>query len=674
MSWWALVCAPGLALILQTAAPPPVEFDIKGNESLTERRLLSEISFWLDDLREDPTDAAALDDAAYALQEYYRKVGYLDATVTTRARKRRAGSYRLTFLVREGPLYRVGEITFRGAAHHDESKLRRAFPWHKAGVLGTGTRVFTPGPLQNGLDGIRLLYRLHGFRDIQVESETQERPEPERQQVWVDVTVRVTEGLRYQIQDIELASTTVTPPNEIRNASRVGLGDPVSPRLSVEAQNRVLRFLQDRGFYFARVKGTTEPLQPPGVRLVLDIQEGPRCRVGNLVVRGNTRSQQGWILGHLDLDTEDVYRLEALDEARRSLLRSGLFRRVSFASAPQSDDETRIDITIEVEEKDAIRLSTEVGFGSYVLGRFGVEVLHRNLLGRGLEGRLGGRVSFRGEEATLSLRYPFLFRDRLALVGRGTYRRFEEVSFERQQTIGSVEIEYKLPFQVRWSTGYEVRDEQVHEPDRGVPPELREDSRSALLFVELVRDRRDSILDATRGSIGSIRAEYANEALGSELDFLRLSGRLTFHWPLASQWTLVTSARTAYILPLQSDEIPIGERLFLGGARSVRSFRQDELGPLGAGDDPIGGEALVLGNVELRYPIYKLLGGAAFVDAGSLVRDHNDIGKKGYRSAAGLGLILRTPIGPIRVDGALPLRRRSGEASWGVHFLLGHPF
>ncbi|MGE3166820.1 MAG: outer membrane protein assembly factor BamA [Planctomycetota bacterium] len=676
LQWLALASAAVIGVPREAIAAPEVEFDVQGNHAWTQNRILSEIAFWLEDLRADPRDEAAIVDAAYALEGIYQQLGYPEVKVDGSVRRRRSGAWKVTLRIEEGPLYRLGDVHFQGVTRPPIDSLEGVFPWPHTGLLSTGAVVFTPGALRSGLDGVRLLYRLAGFLDVRVSATTSEdRSSVERggDEVVVDVDVQVSEGPQYRVSAVEISTRGNVSEDAVRAAASVAADDVYNPRVGIEARNRVLRWLQNQGYFRAEVTLRVEPVETR-FRLRLDVNEGEIHQIDHVEVTGNDDTATGWVRRTLGIRPRGLYSIEAIESGRRVLLRSGLFRQVRVETVA-AETSQQVVVRVAVEEKEPLRVAIKTGFGSYELGRLGVELLHRNLLGQGVQGQVRGKGSFRGEEAEGTLRYPFLLRRNLALELRSLYRRFEEVSFERQEVIGTISLDFTPRRHYNLEFGYEVRDEQVGKPDPGLPPELRADSRSALLFVETSRETRNSLLDATEGSVTDLRLEYATPVLGSQLEFLRLVGRLTWHWPLAPEWVVVASARAGTILPLQREEIPVGERFFLGGARTVRSFRQDQLGPKDAGgDDPVGGEAFIVGNLELRFPLYRQLSGAAFVDAGSLVDDHNDLAGREYRFAAGGGLIWKTPIGPLRVDGAGTLNRQDQEDSWAVHFVLGHPF
>ncbi len=664
MTMWVLL------LCLATTAPD-LSVDIVGNETLLERVLLAELEFWLEDLRTNPLDEGARDDVAYELTQIYRERGFPKATVTSKSTTK-GGTTEVVFTVVEGPRRLLGELTFDGAAHFDAKTLQNAFQWQRDGVFkafGQGPIVFSDEVLEAGCVGVRLLYRLDGFRDVATEVALTERDKGDR--ITVDVLVKVTQGRRYRVRDVVINVFPIPP--GLREACGVTNNDVFTPRMPVEVAQRVQRFLADRGYFSATADA--EPLiTDAAVDLHVRFDTGPLATIDSIVVQGNNRTSEHWVRRHLSFSVGDLFSKTEFEKSRSALLRSGLFRNARVTGKPVDGTSNRLDVEVELDEKDAIRTSFRIGFGSYELGRVGVEVLHQNLFGYGLYGRARARASFRGEEVNTTLRVPLVAGRRLFFSIDGGYRRFEEPSFVRQEVKGTAAISGVLPWDVRARTGYEVRDETILDAEASIPAELREDSRSAVLFVSGTRDTRDPILDPSSGTMTHLRIEVADAALGSELDFVRVTGRFSYVLTLIGDVKLSLNARAGVIRPTQSIEIPLGERFFLGGARSHRAFRESELGPKDGDGESIGGEAFAIGNVELRFPIWKSFYGAAFFDAATLTDDVADLGREGDSYGAGGGLMWMTPIGPLRGDIGFNLDPKSGEDHWVIHVLLGHPF
>jgi outer membrane protein insertion porin family len=119
----------------------------------------------------------------------------------------------------------------------------------------------------------------------------------------------------------------------------------------------------------------------------------------------------------------------------------------------------------------------------------------------------------------------------------------------------------------------------------------------------------------------------------------------------------------------------ISERFFSGGSRSMRGFKRHRLGPKDGAGNPLGGQFLFEASTELRLPLYRSLRWALFVDTAQVWRDVDRLLTGGLEWAAGVGVVFRTPVGPIRFDWGHRLGSvEDGEPASVLHFSVGHPF
>ncbi|MEM7260831.1 MAG: BamA/TamA family outer membrane protein [Planctomycetota bacterium] len=672
LTWFCWIVAP-LPAHARPGAPLDVEVALEGHESYSTRVLLAELEFWLEDLRRDPHDVGAREDIAYELQQFYHAEGYPRATVTSSEPNTEDDPVRIVFRIDEGPLEVLDTLTFEGATHFDHARLRQAFEWNRRGlfgIFGQGPITFTEDILEAGCVGVRLLYRLDGFREVEARPTISREEDEDR--IRVAVNVLISEGRRFRVGEITFDPDL--PADGLRTACRVDRGDVFTPRLPIEVEQRIERFFADRGYFSAsaRVEPTVDPIGV--VHLHANYQLGEVAKIGRIDFVGLETTRESWARAHVTFETDQLFRRTEFERTRAALLQSRLFQTVRVVGVPDETESDRIRVEIRVEEKKTIRGAIRAGFGSYELGRIGAEILHRNVLGRGLLWRLRGKVSFRGEETESELRVPLIAGEELAFSVRGLYRRFEEPSFTRQETRGTASIETPIARYFRASTGFEVRDQKVLDPEVTVDPELRINSRSTLLFASGSRDTRDSPLDPSTGSFQRVRVEWADRLIGSELDFVRTTVRSTFLFSPYPGIRLALGGRFGWIEPTANQEIPLGERFFIGGARSHRAFAEGELGPKDANNEPLGGGAYLLGNFEVRAVVWSPFEIAVFLDAGALVPEFDDLGHGGDRYGAGAGLIWTTPIGPVRADLGFNLSPRSEEDDWVFHFMIGHPF
>jgi outer membrane protein assembly factor BamA len=203
-----------------------------------------------------------------------------------------------------------------------------------------------------------------------------------------------------------------------------------------------------------------------------------------------------------------------------------------------------------------------------------------------------------------------------------------------------------------------------------------EDVDVSSLSIMSIHDSRDDIFAPERGTASRIGVEWGDHVIGSDLDFIRARWSHAWFTPLLDDGVLALSLRTGVIVPVGStDVIPLQERFYNGGENTVRSFKEDELGPKDSKGNPLGGEAFTVLSAEWRRPIEGDLEGALFVDLGNVEPDHSDYLRfADFESAIGYGLRYHLPVGPVRLDFAINPSPGEDEDSFVIHFAVGMPF
>jgi outer membrane protein insertion porin family len=195
----------------------------------------------------------------------------------------------------------------------------------------------------------------------------------------------------------------------------------------------------------------------------------------------------------------------------------------------------------------------------------------------------------------------------------------------------------------------------------------------------LTYDSTDSVFDPTRGDILSGSFECAGGPFGGDKDFLKFSSRLSHFSPLFLGSILELRGRLGLTKAYSdSDRVPIYERFFAGGAYTIRGYEERKVGPIDSvSKDPLGGESLLIGNIEYTYPVFSFIKLASFYDVGNVWSQMSKIGSGDFKSGMGVGVRIKTPIGPIMLDYGIPLNKEPGEdkkKSGRFHFNMSHGF
>jgi outer membrane protein insertion porin family len=202
----------------------------------------------------------------------------------------------------------------------------------------------------------------------------------------------------------------------------------------------------------------------------------------------------------------------------------------------------------------------------------------------------------------------------------------------------------------------------------------------------LTRETRDELLDATQGSFTSHALEWAASPLGSQLSFIRYFGQYFRYVPLSDPveipWTGAYRPRLVYAgavrlglaRGLGGQVLPLSERFFAGGGTSVRGFEQNKLGPLDFAGEALGGDAMLVINNEIRFPVWSIFDGVGFIDLGNVYRRISDFSLRDIRSTGGVAVRVRTPWFLLRLDYGVKFDRRPEDTRGRLFFSIGQAF
>ncbi|HNX19859.1 MAG TPA: BamA/TamA family outer membrane protein, partial [Acidobacteriota bacterium] len=191
----------------------------------------------------------------------------------------------------------------------------------------------------------------------------------------------------------------------------------------------------------------------------------------------------------------------------------------------------------------------------------------------------------------------------------------------------------------------------------------------------LILDRRDDPFLPTRGWIARAEAGIWGKALLSEATFARVTGQVAGYVP-KGRLTLAGSTRFGLAWPFKDTAaVPLSQRFFAGGADSMRGFARDKVGPLdGPGGNALGGESMLVTNLEARYRFWGRAHAVVFYDVGNVWERASDFYKGKLRKAAGVGVQYATPFGALRAEYGWKLDRQEGESPGQFFVSIGEAF
>ncbi len=648
----------------------PVRLQLQGNTHFSEDQIRAAIADQLSEIGESGLSPALADDTAFFLGVFYRKNGYSQASV-----KWSIGRGNLLILtIYEGPLTTLGKVVFQGNRAIPSGtlfKVLTGFSGEKPPVI-----PFVESNIRSGTDRIRGYYRSEGYLDVVVE-EPAITLSPDKTRA--NLVITVEEGTQYRFGKIELEGDILFfPHSTLLKELEVFTSKPYTPLAVTNLERKIVYFYRSRGYFMAKARSESDPSRAVNgvvpVKFIVDA--GDLYRFDGVTQKYKDESRQRLRPGFLERRFKSLqgqpYDPAKVEERYRMLMSTGLFSNLKLTQTPLPNHEVRLDF--EVEEAKARELGFSLGYGSLEGIILGARYVDRNLFG------MGRPLNINAEIAQNLLRGEFLYTDPWVLDTNYTLR-FRGYLLSQQLNDYSklesgihTELSRKIGKNLELSAFVLTRGVQIDNTG-GIDPLELGPTRYLVnsLGTSATLDFRDSVLNPTKGLVMNATSDFALAALGSTVDFVRSTARVSYYLPIGKT-LLAVGLRGGVILPLHGDHsLPIDERFFNGGSRSVRSYVERSLGPKDKFGHSIGGQTFTTFNIENTFPIYANLKGAVFFDAGSVGRTVSDgIGETGY--AVGAGLRYQLPIGPIRVDyGHNPVRK--GDQPRGAwHFSFGFAF
>jgi outer membrane protein assembly factor BamA len=495
------------------------------------------------------------------------------------------------------------------------------------------------------------------------------------------LTVRLAPGERQVFRDVEVRGAPEGEELRLAGLVPVRTGDPARRDLAAQAALLLERDLRGRGFPDAVVRPV---LTAAGrqVDLRYEVESGSRFAVAGVDFAGG-KANRGYLGRVGGLETGAPLSSTEIDAARGRLFRTGLFSRVTADVTRGADGAARV--TFALGERPRYRLGYGVRWESAAGVSAVVDALDTNFLGRAITLGLRGLYEPDDQSGRLYLRTGGLLGSAISLESFLLMRRrFEEDELgQYTRNIGEAALQLARPFGHR-TTGRiyaRYRTERFYEPDPDPdnPFPLDFEIRRPYAGIQILFEGRDDPADPTAGRFASLDVSGSGSFLGSDFDYARLFGQVQELRPLSfagRTFTWAQALRAGLARPFGGQALLSEERFFAGGELSVRGYETESLGPaevLGDLVRPLGGEALLVINQELRIPLPWDLTGLLFFDAGQVWERSSDLDWD-LATATGLGLRARTPLGLLRLDAGFPLDRRAGDPEYKLYLGFGNAF
>ncbi len=638
-----------------------VEFE--GNSTIGSSSLKKEIPFYeLDEFSDD-----LLEETVVRIVGLYHGEGFPDAQIAPVVT---AGEREIIvkFYIHEGERYFVEKIVFEGATIPAD-RLKGIIQ------LQTGGH-YDPDVVSADEDSLREFYHSLGYINVNIQE-----PDVETLDNKASITYRITEGIQVKVAAVNLKNNKIVSTADILNNIPLKKGNPYNEVDLFDSRIKIQNLYRNKGYLDSAVAIEHE-ISNDTATVTFTIQEGSESFFGKSVVIGNQKTKREVISRNLLHKEKDPFNYSLLLGERQRLYRTGLFSDVETVPWLMSDH-TR-DVLYRLEEGNAGAVEFGVGYGEYEKFRGFFDISYKNLFG------MNRQLSFRTELSTLTRRFilqyfePRFLNTELAFRAQvlDEYKKelnidTRAVNYRLKRDTATAGLEKKLNNNLKGEVYYEFDNVKTYD----VQPDIiltHEDTGTLIISgvkTGLIYDNRDNPVNPRSGILGGITYKVATALLFSETDFHKIQMYANKYLALSKNIVLALSIRGGVARGFShTSELPLVERFFLGGRTTVRGYSQDTLGPKGVDNNPTGGNAFLMGNLEFRFDIWKGFGLVTFMDTGNVWQKAEQTTFRDLKYTTGVGLRYNTPVGPLSIDYGYKLNREKGESKGAVHFSVGQSF
>lgn len=645
-----------------------VTLRFKGNHSISDHALKEASTF----LSNGDYDQYEIDKTQKALETYYHRKGFRQVQIQSTVTEKAAGELDIRYQINEGVRSEVYAIRFSGNQVVSSGRLKNGMKTKENGLFQKSD--FNDKSFQEDLKQIPQLYREKGYlRALVKEASLQWNDDQSK----VLIAIGIEEGQETLVSQAFFEGNVFFDSKYLGRKIKQKEGRVFKPLLFQADQDRLRELYLKEGFPYARVESALSwDTEKSGLSIIHRIEEGPRVRVGKILVVGNSLTREESVQKALSLHEGDYYIQQKVLDSAANLRRLGAFASANIDTLGLETKESVVPLLVKVEENNRYVSSLAGSFDTYEHFSGELTLTNQNIFGFAKRGNLkikGGERLQRGE---INFIDPRLAGTNLELITTGFTQYEDDIAFNALQAGGGFSLLHQ------WTPNLMLLGRmnltQTYITDEDGTASKRDNTLSEIGF-STTYDTRDYFADPKRGLFVLGSTDLATTIFGEQSSFMKLRTwfgdyRTPTSLGFLGRWTLANNLRFEGIKNLTDGAIPIQQLLFVGGDYTVRGFSQDQLGPKGATGDPTGGQLSLVHNVELLCRLYGNFKAVAFLDSGTLTDTVGAIDLDSLRHAAGLGLRYITPLGPIRLDYGYKLDRQPGEARGRIHFTFGYPF
>lgn len=618
-------------------------------------------------------DERSLKKDAEAIEDLYKRAGFPWVEVSYKVDvDSETNAATAVFKINEGPKAVVRQIKILGNTAFSNRRLTKVIKSRTSGMFRSG--VYKKDVADDDMERLKHFYKREGFLDAEASYEVIAREKGRKR--WIELIIRVEEGRKYIAGDTKIAGNTIFSKEQLKALLKMRPGDTFTEMILHEEVANIQEYYFDRGYIMAKVKpDTLLNLDTDRVDVTYNIVEGEVCYVNKINIKGNTKTKDVVIRRELRIHPGERYDGEKLKRSKERLYNLGFFEDITL-DIEDTVTEDKKDMVVEVKESKTGEFSFGGGFSSIDKLIGFIEVEQRNFdifnfptfTGDGQDLKLRAEFGSVRKNYLLSWTEPWIF-DHPVSFGFDLYASERNRSgttgyaYDETRQGGAIRLGKEFSEYVRGDFTYRLETVDISDLSASASQELKDESGektiSSVLF-QLTKNTTDNRFNPAEGYILTGFLEVAGGPIGGDREFAKLFNSAS-RYSTIGPFTLELKIRSGVVSSFgDSGKVPIYERFFAGGTYTIRGYKERNIGPIDQSGDSIGGGTMAVANAELTLPIIDNLKAAIFIDAGNVWCRPDSKPKGGYttqgiKSGAGIGVRIKTPIGPVKLDFGYPL-------------------
>jgi outer membrane protein insertion porin family len=632
-------------------------------------------------------DISTLKNDVLLLQKHYEEKGYFLALASYQVTDNKNGSVDVKFKIKEWDKVRVKKITFLGNKNILDDELKNFMQTREESYFSflSGSGNFKEMNFQTDVERLKYFYKTRGYLQINVQNPEVTASEDKK---WIFITVRLQEGPQFSVNNITFNGELLFTEAEMMEKLKLKSGDIYNEEnLRLDIQT-LTEMYQDKGYAFANVLRTLEVV--PGENKVdvnFSFEKGVIAYFGKIIMKGNTKTRDKVIRRELKIHEGEMYSGSKLRISKDNVNRLGFFQpeSVVFNTVTRKGTDNILDVEISIKERPTGQISLGAGYSTATQGFVQASVAQNNFRGLGQNINMNLSYSNRQQIYNVGFTEPYLF-DTKWTAGADYYQTLSYFirSFSYRKHGGDVRVGHPIFEYTRLFLTYRYEDNEVRDViNSAIDPKV-ENGSSSSLQASIIRDKRNNIFEPTNGYYASSSLEYTG--LGGTMRWMKGEVEGRYYRPIIGDLVLRSRLNVAQLFKTTNREIPRIEKFSMGGARNMRGFNLEDIGPrrrvLNTDTNRLdtfnfGGLMSLLGTLEFEHPLIKEAGlkWVVFYDTGNVwetrIGEDNDYA---LRANYGFGFRWFSPIGVLRFEFGFPINPRDDEASNQFNFDIGQLF